>query len=63
MKPEAETNTASLTVIGVDIDKEVFHLAGLGVDGKIAVRKRISGWPSKMRLRSCHGASLAWKPA
>ena len=41
MKPETETNTASLTVIGVDIGKELFHLVGLGVDGKIAFRRRI----------------------
>jgi transposase len=41
VKPETETNTASLTVIGVDIGKELFHLVGLGVDGKIAFRRRI----------------------
>jgi hypothetical protein len=41
MKPKRETNTASLAVIGVDIGKEVFHLVGLGVDGKIAFRKKI----------------------
>ena len=36
-----ESNTASLAVVGVDIGKEVFHLVGFGVDGKIAFRKRI----------------------
>jgi transposase len=36
-----ESNTASLAVIGVDIGKEVFHLVGFGVDGKIAFRRRI----------------------
>src|SRR5260370_41934535 len=41
MKPKRETNTASLAVIGVDIGKEVFHLVGLGVDGKIAFRRKI----------------------
>src|SRR6185369_2914038 len=41
MKAEKESNTASLTVIGIDIGKEVFHLVGIGVDGKIAFRRRI----------------------
>src|SRR4029077_9273097 len=41
MKAEKESNTASLTVIGIDIGKEVFHLVGIGVDGKIASRRRI----------------------
>ena len=41
MKPKIETNTASLAVIGVDIGKEVFHIVGLGVDGKIAFRRKI----------------------
>jgi transposase len=41
MKPKMEFDTASLVVIGVDIGKEVFHLVGLGVDGKIAFRKKI----------------------
>src|SRR5580693_4581970 len=36
-----ESNTASLRVVGVDIGKEVFHLVGFGVDGKIAFRRRI----------------------
>jgi hypothetical protein len=41
MKPKTEFDTASLAVIGVDIGKEVFHLVGLGVDGKIAFRRKI----------------------
>ena len=41
MKPKTEPSTASLTVIGVDIGKEVFHLVGFGTDGKIAFRKKI----------------------
>src|SRR6202035_3968981 len=41
MKPKMESNTASLAVIGVDIGKEVFHLVGLGADGKIAFRRKI----------------------
>jgi transposase len=41
MKPKMEFDTASLAVIGVDIGKEVFHLVGLGVDGKIAFRRKI----------------------
>src|SRR5689334_20018364 len=41
MKPETGSNSAPLTVIGVDIGKEVFHLVGFAADGKIAFRKRI----------------------
>ena len=40
MKPKMEFDTASLAVIGVDIGKEVFHLVGLGFDGKIAFRRK-----------------------
>ena len=41
MKPETESNSAPLAVIGVDIGKEVFHLVGFAADGKIAFRRRI----------------------
>jgi transposase len=41
MKPKAETTSVPLAVIGVDIGKDVFHLVGFGVDGKIAFRRRI----------------------
>src|ERR1700730_15921198 len=41
MKPKMEQNVGSLAVIGVDIGKEVFHLVGLGADGKIAFRRKI----------------------
>src|SRR5215472_556802 len=41
MNAKTETNTTSLAVIGVDIGKEVFHLVGLGSDGKIAFRRKI----------------------
>ena len=41
MKPKMDSNTASVAVIGVDIGKEVFHLVGFGIDGKIAFRRRI----------------------
>src|ERR1700681_5101411 len=41
MKPKAETTAAPLSVIGVDIGKDAFHLVGFGADGKIAFRRRI----------------------
>src|ERR1700730_332459 len=41
MNPKTETNTATLAAVGVDIGKEVFHLVGLDVDGKIAFRRKI----------------------
>ena len=56
MKPQKESDTASLTVIGVDIGKEVFHLVGFGFDTKIAFRKRIKRLGLKdafEKLRPC----------
>jgi transposase len=41
MNRKTETTAAPLTVVGVDIGKEVFHLVGFGVDGKLAFRKKI----------------------
>ena len=41
MKANMESNQASLAVIGIDIGKEIFHIVGLGVDGKIAFRRKI----------------------
>ena len=41
MKAKMESNQASLAVIGIDIGKDVFHIVGLGVDGKIAFRRKI----------------------
>ena len=41
MKPRMESTTSSPVVIGVDIGKEMFHLVGFAVDGKIAFRRRI----------------------
>ena len=41
MKAKMESNQASLAVIGIDIGKEVFHIVGFGVDGKIAFRRKI----------------------
>src|SRR6476646_11966896 len=41
MKPKTDFSTASLAIIGVDIGKEVFHIVGLAVDGKIAFRKKV----------------------
>src|ERR1700681_3848597 len=41
MKPKAETTAAPLSVIGVDIGKDAFHLVGFGADGKTAFRRKI----------------------
>jgi transposase len=41
MEASTENFTSSLTVIGIDIGKEIFHLVGFGADGKIAFRKKI----------------------
>ena len=44
MKPKTESDTALPMVIGVDIGKEVFHLVGFGIDGKIVFRRKIKRW-------------------
>ena len=36
-----DTITQPLASIGIDIGKEVFHVVGLGTDGKIAFRRKI----------------------
>ena len=41
MNAKMASHTGYLAAIGVDIGKEVFHLVGLGVDGKIAFRRKI----------------------
>lgn len=37
----ANTDTSNLTVIGIDIGKDVFHLVGFDDDGKLVLRKKI----------------------
>jgi transposase len=41
MKAKTESDTALPSVVGIDIGKEVFHLVGLGADGKITFRRKI----------------------
>lgn len=41
MKAKTESDAALPAVVGVDIGKEVFHLVGLGTDGKITFRRKI----------------------
>jgi transposase len=36
-----DTTISPLASIGIDIDREVFHLVGFGADGKIAFRRKI----------------------
>jgi hypothetical protein len=58
MKANMESNHASLAVIGIDIAKDIFHIVGLGVDGKIAFRRKVKRLGSKTRSRSYHRAWL-----
>jgi transposase len=64
MKPKTETNTSPLAVIGVDIGKDVFHLVGLGADGKIAFRRKGQATGSQGCIRAaaavhCRHGSLS----
>ena len=36
-----DVTTPALASIGIDIGKEIFHIVGLGTDGKIAFRRKI----------------------
>jgi hypothetical protein len=63
MKPKAETTAVPLAVIGVDIGKDVFHLVGLGVDGKMPSGRRSGDWALERPSRSYRRASSAWRPA
>jgi len=58
MKPKAETATAPLTVIGVDIGKESL---GSALTERSPSEGRSSAWVSGMSSRSGRRAS-AWKP-
>jgi len=41
MPKKSQQSLINLTVIGIDIGKDTFHLVGFGADGKIALRKKI----------------------
>ena len=41
MNRTTSNTEAELTVVGVDIGKDVFHLVGFDVNGKIAFRRKI----------------------
>ena len=51
MKPRIESNMPSPLVIGVDTGKDVFHLVGFGIDGKMAFRRRIRRLALKDAIR------------
>ena len=41
MASRTQHTTSTLTSIGIDIGKDVFHLVGFGADGKIGLRRKI----------------------
>ncbi len=41
MQTKFESTAPALTVIGIDIGKDVFHVVGFDADGKIALRRKI----------------------
>jgi len=45
MTPTSKQNNFPLASVGIDIGKEVFHLVGFDLDGKIALRRKIRQWP------------------
>lgn len=61
MNAKTASDTTSLAVIGVDIGKEVFHLVGLGADGKITFRRKIRRLAAKDAFEQLPPL-LGWKP-
>src|SRR5579864_7265494 len=56
MIPNIDRISTPLTSVGIDIGKEVFHIVGLGTDGKIAFRwklKRLSFAEAFKKLPPC----------
>lgn len=56
MNPTKDCNEESLMSVGIDIGKEVFHIVGLGADGKIAFRRKVKRLALKeafAKLPSC----------
>jgi transposase len=41
MAPQTQQTDAALTSIGIDIGKDVFHIVGFDVDGRIALRRKV----------------------
>lgn len=62
METKTEDLFPTLTTIGIDIGKDIFHIVGFDTDGKIALRK-IKRLALADRSGSCRHASSAWKPA
>jgi len=59
-----DTSPAPLASIGVDIGKEVFHIVGVGADGKIAFSPQDQAASARRDVQQA--AALlrwAWKPA
>ena len=63
MKAKTGSDTALLAVIGIDIGKEVFHLVGLGTDGKIAFRRKIRRLGLKDAFERLPPCIVGWKRA
>ncbi len=49
--------------IGVDIGKDVFHIVGFSLDGKIALRKKIKRLALEQEFQKLAPALLGWRHA
>ena len=61
MQTKFESTAPALTVIGIDIGKDVFHVVGFDADGKIALRRKIKRLAltdtfRKLAVRRRHGS-------
>ena len=52
-----------VTVIGIDIGKNTFHLVGLGERGAIVLRQKLSRGQVSVRLANVPPCLVAWRPA
>jgi hypothetical protein len=60
---EASPMAQKLSVLGIDLAKQIFHLVGMDVHGTIVVRKRLYRAQVMTFIASCPRRALAWKPA
>jgi hypothetical protein len=61
MPEKRHDDLADLSVIGVDIGKDTFHLVGFDNSGRCVLRLKIRRLALPRCSTGCRGASSAWK--
>ena len=63
MQTKFESTAPALTVIGIDIGKDVFHVVGFDADGKIAFRRKIKRLALTDTFKKLPPCVVAWRRA